>query len=178
MTDPVALQAHIYDFYRALMGFEGEESLFRLTPNLWDEQGRVSEAENNSLMLSFTEKEMDVVLASMKVDTPPRPDGFPVVFFKRFWALVRPCVLAIANGFALGRVDLSRLNFGVLTLIPMVQGAEDIRQFRPIALINVIFKFVAKAYAIRLSPIAHRTISKTQSAFIKGRQLHEGVVSL
>ena len=87
-------------------------------------------------------------------------------------------MLAIANGFALGRVDLSRLNFGVLTLIPMVQGAEDIRQFRPIALINVIFKFVAKAYAIRLSPIAHRTISKTQSAFIKGRQLHEGVVSL
>ena len=78
-------------------------------------------------MLSFTEKEMDVVLASMKVDTAPGPDGFPVVFFKHFWALVRPCVLTIANGFALGRVDLSRLNFGVLTLIPKVQGAEDIR---------------------------------------------------
>ena len=40
----------------------------------------------------------------------------------------------------------------------------------------MIFKFVAKAYALRLSPIAHRTISSTQSAFIRGRHIHEGVV--
>jgi hypothetical protein len=84
----------------------------------------------------------------------------------------------IANGFALGRVDIARLNFGILTLIPKVSGAENIKQFRPIALINVIFKFVAKAYATRLSPIAHRTISRAQSAFIKGRHIHEGVLSL
>ena len=59
-----------------------------------------------------------------------------------------------------------------------MQGATDIGHFRPIALTNVIFKFIAKAYALRLSPIAHRTISRTQSAFIRGRHIHEGVVSL
>jgi hypothetical protein len=75
-------------------------------------------------------------------------------------------------------VHIARLNFGILSLIPKVQGAEDIRQFRPIALINVIFKFVAKAYAIRFSPIAHSTISHTQYAFIKGRHILEGIVSL
>jgi hypothetical protein len=42
----------------------------------------------------------------------------------------------------------------------------------------VIFKFVDKAYAIRLSPIAHRTTSRTQSAFIKGCHILEGIVSL
>jgi hypothetical protein len=31
---------------------------------------------------------------------------------------------------------------------------------------------------IRLSPIAHHTISRAQSVFIKGRNIHEGVVSL
>jgi hypothetical protein len=53
-----------------------------------------------------------------------------------------------------------------------------IKQFRPIALINVIFKFVAKAFAIRLAPLAHRTIDRSQSTFIKGRCLHEGVLAL
>jgi hypothetical protein len=53
------------------------------------------------------------------------------------------------NGFALGRVDIARLKFGILSLIPKVAGAEDIKEFKPIALINVIFKFIAKAYAIR-----------------------------
>ena len=42
----------------------------------------------------------------------------------------------------------------------------------------MIFKFIAKAYGLRLTPIAHRTISRTQSAFIKGRHIHEGVLSL
>jgi hypothetical protein len=42
---------------------------------------------------------------------------------------------------------------------------------------NVIFKFVAKAYAIRLAPLAHRTIDRNQTAFIKDRCLHEGVLA-
>ena len=77
-------------------------------------------------MLTFTGEEMDLVLKSMKVHTAPGPDGLPVIFFKKFWPLVRPLIMEITNGFALGRVDISRLNFGVLTLIPKVPGAEDI----------------------------------------------------
>jgi hypothetical protein len=75
-------------------------------------------------------------------------------------------------------VDISRLNFGILSLIPKVQGADEVKQFRPIALINVVFKFVAKAYAIRLASLAGRTIDRSQTAFIKGRALHESVLAL
>jgi hypothetical protein len=35
-------------------------------------------------------------------------------------------------------VDIARLNFGIITLIPKVKGADKIKQFRPITLINVI----------------------------------------
>ena len=64
-------------------------------------------------MLTFTGEEMDEVLKSMKVDTALGPDGLPVVFFKTFWSLVKPFIMEITNGFAPGRVDLSRLNFGI-----------------------------------------------------------------
>jgi hypothetical protein len=37
---------------------------------------------------------------------------------------------------------------------------------------------VAKAYAIRLSPVAHRIISLSQTAFIKGRLIHDGPLAL
>jgi hypothetical protein len=63
-------------------------------------------------------------------------------------------------------------------MILKVKGADSIKQFRPIALINVIFKFVAKAFAIRLAPLTHRNIDRSQSAFIRGRCLHEGVLAL
>jgi hypothetical protein len=101
-----------------------------------------------------------------------------VAFFKKFWEILKGPILTILNDFALGRVDISRLNYGIISLIPKVRGADTVRQFRPIALINVIFKFVARAYATRLSPIAHRTVDRSQTAFIKGRCLHEGVLAL
>jgi hypothetical protein len=92
--------------------------------------------------------------------------------------LLRKEILAILNGFALGTVDIARLNFGILSFIPKVPGADNIKQFWPIALINVIFKLVSKAYAFRLSPVAHRIISQAQTAFIKGRFIQDGPLAL
>jgi hypothetical protein len=74
----------------------------------------------------------------------------------------------------MGMAEVSGVNFGVLALVPKVLGADSIKQYRPIALINVIFKFIVKAYTIRLAPIAHRTIGRLQTTFIKGRCLYEG----
>jgi hypothetical protein len=130
------------------------------------------------MALSFTAQELNEVLALTKTDTAPGPDGFPVIFFKSCWSWLKPLLLNILNEFALGRLDISRLNFGVLSLIPKVPGADSIKQFHPIALINVIFKFISKACALRLSPIAHRTISFAQIAFIKGRQILDGALAL
>jgi hypothetical protein len=82
------------------------------------------------------------------------------------------------NEFAMGRVDIASLNFRIITLIPKVKGTDMIKQFRLIALINVIFKFVAKAYTIRIAPVGNRTINRCQTDFIKGRCLHEGALAL
>jgi hypothetical protein len=158
----------------------GSEDLYPITlvQGIWTEGQCVSSEDNDSLIRSFLPEELDQVLKETKTDTAPGPDGLPVIFFKSFWSLVKPLVFQLLNGFARGVLDVSRLNFGILSLIPKVPGADDIKQFRPIALINVIFKLVSKAYAIRLAPIAHRVISASQSAFIKGRLIHEGALAL
>jgi hypothetical protein len=57
-------------------------------------------------------------------------------------------------------------------------GTETISQFHPIALINVVFKIISKAFAMHLDPIAHRVISPCQSAFIKGRNILDGALTL
>ncbi|KAE8772314.1 hypothetical protein D1007_55697 [Hordeum vulgare] len=75
-------------------------------------------------------------------------------------------------------VDISRLNYVVISLIPKVKGAELISQFRPIALINNMAKFPANGFATRLSPVAHRMLSPFQSAFVKGRFILDGILCL
>jgi hypothetical protein len=169
---------HIHEFYHELMGSEGRERAFLLADNLWPNHKRISRKENEELELTFIGEELDAVLAIIKVDSALGPDGLPVSFFKKFWRILKGTILGLLNDFALGRVDIARMNFGVLTLIPKVKGAEDIKLSNPIALINVIFKFVAKAYAIRLASLASMMIDRSQTAFIKGTAMQEGVLAL
>lgn len=73
-------------------------------------------------------------------------------------------------------MDLCRLNFAMITLIPKVEGASNMKFFRPISLINCSFKIFSKILTLRLGKVSDRLVAKSQSAFIKGRYILESVV--
>lgn len=77
-----------------------------------------------------------------------------------------------------GELDIKRLNYGVITLVPKVKDASCIKQYRPICLLNVDFKCFTKTLTNRLVPITQRVIGGNQTGFIKGRNILEGVVVL
>jgi hypothetical protein len=83
ITNKRLIQEHIYDFYRQLLGTEATR-VCGLAPNSWGVEARVSEAENQELLRTFTEQELESLVMEMKFDTAPGPDGFPVSFFKKF----------------------------------------------------------------------------------------------
>lgn len=60
-----------------------------------------------------------------------------------------------------------------IVLIPKVDGANIISQFRPIALGNFLFKIIPKIMVDILGVIASRIISPQQTAFLKGRRIFE-----
>jgi hypothetical protein len=45
---------------------------------------------------------------------------------------VKQGVLHILNDFVLGHIDVSRLNFGIMSMIPEVPGVDQISQYRPV----------------------------------------------
>lgn len=75
-------------------------------------------------------------------------------------------------------MDISRLNYGIITLIPKVSDASKIQQFRPICLLNRLYKWVTKVLTLRISPYAEKLICIEQSAFRKGRNIMNGVMAL
>jgi hypothetical protein len=77
-----------------------------------------------------------------------------------------------------GELPIFSLNFGVITLLPKVQEANVIQQYRPICLLNVSFKIFTKVATLRINLIADKVISPTQTAFMRGRNILEGVVIL
>jgi hypothetical protein len=77
-------------------------------------------------------------------------------------------IMGMVKDFNSGTLDLKRLNYGVITLVPKVKEANSIRQYRPICLLNVDFKLFPKLLNDRLTPIANVLVSETQTTFLKG----------
>lgn len=66
----------------------------------------------------------------------------------------------------------------MITLVPKAKEANNIKQYRPICLLNVDYKGVTKVLNNRLVPTAKEAIGENQTGFVKGRNILEGVVIL
>ena len=75
-------------------------------------------------------------------------------------------------------LDLGRLNYGTITLLPKTKEANKIQQYRPIFPLNVIYKIFTKTLMLRMEKILERILNKCQTTFLKGRNIMDGVLSL
>jgi hypothetical protein len=64
------------------------------------------------------------------------------------------------------------------SLLPKQKEASHNKQYRPICLLNVSLKIFTKVTVNRMTGIAMKLISPSQTAFMSGRNIMEGVVML
>jgi hypothetical protein len=57
------------------------------------------------------------------------------------------------KGFQEGNLDLFRIIFAVISLIPKVENAAEMKSFRPISLLNCSFKIFSKLLTLRLERV-------------------------
>jgi hypothetical protein len=72
-------------------------------------------------------EELDHAMKEMKNNTAPGPDGFSIEFFKAFWSLNRGDIKEMLDKLYEGALDLWRLNYGVIILLPKVKPAISIK---------------------------------------------------
>ena len=106
----------------------------------------------------------------------PEPNGMPVFFYKDSWDAVSHDVVAALGDFRVDRCQMDRLNKAYIVLLPKVQGAEQIGDFRLISLSNSLYLIFAKVLANRLRGVLSSLISPFQSAFIPNRYTADSIV--
>lgn len=103
----------------------------------------------------------------------PGSDGFPALFYQKFWKIVGKDISKLVLEILNNERDPSCLNHTFLALIPKVKCPEDFSQFRPISLCNVTMKIVTKTIANKLKLVFPDLISEQQSAFLSPRPPHK-----
>ena len=76
------------------------------------------------------------------------------------------------------KLDIGRFNYGIITLLTKVKEANSIKQYRPICLLNVIYKIFTKALMLSLDKVMGRIINKSQSGSLKNRNIMDGIMAL
>jgi hypothetical protein len=92
--------------------------------------------------------------------------------------IIKHDLFDMLNEFWAQKLDLGRLNYGIITLIPKLKEATRIQQYRPIRLLNVSYKIITKILMLRFEGCMSRIINRCQSTFIKGRKIMDGVMTL
>lgn len=102
-------------------------------------------------------------------------DGAPNEFYKANWSVVGPLVLQCI---LLGISEKAFPEFmtrGAIVLLPKKADQRLICNKRPITLLNSIYKIDAKTMQLRITPILQGTLTRQQSAFLPGRNIHHAL---
>lgn len=75
-----------------------------------------------------------------------------------------------------GRIDLGEFTYKFISLISKISQPEQVSQFRPISLYNVIYKIASKTLTNRLKVLLPCIVSKNQSAFVLRSLISDNVI--
>ncbi|KAL6182579.1 hypothetical protein ACLB2K_043998 [Fragaria x ananassa] len=175
LQDPHYIQNHIVDYYKNLFTKHAE----------YEDSGLVSKVihsmvtlEENTMLTSVPlSEEIWAAVKSMDPDSASGPDGFNGYFFVSCWDVVGADVVKAVQYFFQHGYLAPSFNSGIIILIPKVDHADSIKQFRPIALTNFVFKIIPKIIAIRLASVASHIISPQQHSFVAGRNISDCILT-
>jgi exonuclease III len=136
----------------------------------------LSREENVMLTAPFSLDEIYVAVKESDGNKSPGPDGFNYAFLKNSWDLLKAEVRIMFDQFhGIGVLPKDLLSYFV-TLIPKINSPFGLGDYRPISLLGCLYKLIAEVLASRLAKVMNSLIAPNQSAFIKGRNLVDGVL--
>jgi hypothetical protein len=109
----------------------------------------------------------------MPIDKVPDPDGFNGCFIKECWHIIKEDIYQLCFDFFNKEITLQAINSSFITLIPKVNTPSPVNDFRPISLINSIFKIITKLLGDRLQSTIIPLMHKNQYGFIKTRTIQD-----
>jgi hypothetical protein len=135
----------------------------------WAELGYVRH-DLDELDVPFTTQEIEAVIKELPSEKAPGPDGYIGCFYKE--DLVQALTFFYNNQTA----KLGLVNTAHIVLLPKIQDASSLLDFRPISLINSTAKIITKILANRLAPHLDDIVSTVQNAFIRKRCIHDNFI--
>lgn len=110
--------------------------------------------------MEFSIEELKNAVWSCGGDNAPRPDGFTFKYFKEYWDIFKDDILGLVKYFEVGCKLTRGCNSSFISLATKCKDAIHFGDFRPISLIESLYKIIAKLLALRLKKVIGSVIDE------------------
>jgi len=97
-------------------------------------------------------------------------------FVKDFWPELCDDFMRFLSDFHRNGKLSKGINNIFIVLIPKIECPQRLNDLRPISMVRSLYKVISKVLSNRLRRVMSSVISETQSAFIHGRQILDGIL--
>ncbi len=123
---------------------------------------KIPENKRLSFETDLTLQELDKAIATCKPNTAPGIDGISYAFLKKFWPYFRvPLMKCASYSFENGTLTHS-FKTAAIKLIPKKGDVSNIKNWRPISLLNCSYKIISRALNNRLKQVSDYIMSRAQ----------------
>ena len=116
---------------------------------------------------------------SLALNKSPGPDGLTLEFYLKFWYLLSPLLCRLYQSSFVEQSLPESLQTSVTRLIFKKRGdVKDLKNWRPISLLNTDYKILSKALTLRLSRVLGSLVDPDQTCSVPGRSITSNVTLL
>jgi len=142
------------------------------------QNAKLTQLESESLETEITLHELDEAISECKNSTAPGEDGISYRFLKKFWTIFRNPLKNYASRCFVTGILTNSFNSATIRLIPKKGDTTQIKNWRPISLLNCIYKVLSRAINNRLKIFADKIMSRAQKGFSSSRKIQEVILNL
>ena len=175
ITDPKQILEEMRKFYQALYDFKDikniEDSELSEFPAKFN---KLNDNEKLALDDEITEDELKKQVFNSASNKSPGPDGYTNEFYKIFWIKIKTLLLTLMNFFYKEKSISQNHLMGIITCIPKGDKLRNkLKNWRPITLLNSIYKFYSGIWANRIKKHLPKLIGMNQTGFVQNRFIGE-----
>ena len=140
---------------------------------------KVKDVDKQMLDTPITIEELHKALMGMRTGKAPGMDGLPVEFYQFFFVDIKDLLYnSLMYSLKVGHLSCTQRR-GAVKLIPKRnKNPNYVQHARPITLLCVDVKIVARALALRMVPVIEYLIPNDQRAFVKHRNIGENILDV
>ena len=134
-------------------------------------QCQLSSNQASSCEGQMTFDEMTFALKKMNSNKASGPDGLSVEFYVKFWDRLGPYLCRVLNAYYHAGEMCESMKTSNTRVIFKKGDRKNLKNWRPISLLNVNYKICSKVLSLRLSKVLEFIIDPDQPCSVPGRKI-------